>query len=1059
MKRRDFIKTAGGVALISVTQTIPAVSALRELSGTAFRKPRVAVFYEPTFPPGEISSLTKEQLQESFVGWDVVYLAAHEVQSLLTIHNHDVFVNPHGSCFPKEAWSAISQFLSDGGNWVNLGGVPFSVPVVREGEKWRKEVSTTAYHKKFNITQAFPVSTKDISSYSASMEFHGTQELLQEFSAEEVYELYVRFTSVKDFPAEDGTGGPRDAVLHPLVVGISGERHKLVAPFIEIDRFQGACAGGRWVLVNFKGTITPKAVRTLSERALQGSMELVARPSFACYHEGEMPSFTIQLRSPGGEVEKLLASECTLSVHDDRGKLVGDLRVQLHGSETLAIGYVDMISQRNTSLPPGLYHVNVTMNVRSVSSPSSYKLQYSTGFWVFDKQLIAGGTPLTVDEDYFWRDGKPYPVTGTTYMASDVHRKFLFEPNPHIWNEDFNSMKHAGVNMVRTGIWTGWKNFMLDVGAPNETALRAMDAFVLTARKHDIPLVFTFFAFLPESWGGANSYLDPRSVNAQKEFIAMFVQRYRPVNDIIWDLINEPSFCSPAHLWECRPNYDMFEVNAWNAWLKERYPSTSDGERASQLREYYRASADEPISLPALSDFDDVNIFNEQRPVKVIDYRLFAQEMFGRWVTEMTKTIRGNGNTHQLITVGQDEGGTNESPGNQFFNKNVDFTCLHNWWLNDDLLWDNVITKAPGKANLVEESGVMFYEKMDATPWRSEEYVRNLLERKLAFSLGAGAAGFIQWIWNTNCYMTLDNEAAIGFHRVDGTRKPELQPFIATAKFIADNRHLMKGRIHEEVTMVVPHSQMFSTRNFSTEATKRCVRAMSYYCHMPMSAVSEYRIGSLKSIPKLIVVPSPRILSEQAWQEIIKLTQKGSTLLISGTFDADEHWLPVSRSKQFISGAVSKPVTQEEFMSLEGKTYQLSFRGDKLQRIEKAIVDAESILESSVGASNGKMIWSLLPIELAENIEPTVVLYTYALKKANISPVYSTDKKDSSVLIISALFEESVLYTCISESDRETNIQLQHHETATSISLTVPAQRTVMMFVSRKDGKIISRMD
>src|SRR6202008_3570697 len=105
--------------------------------------------------------------------------------------------------------------------------------------------------------------------------------------------------------------------------------------------------------------------------------------------------------------------------------------------------------------------------------------------------------------------------------------------------------------------------------------------------------------------------------------------------------------------------------------------------------------------------------FNENRPLKVIDYRLFAQDMFTAWATDMANLIKKNGNPNQLVTVGQDEGGTGESPSPHFFADAVDFTCIHNWWLNDDLVWDNVVTKAPGKPNLVEETGVMFYEKMD----------------------------------------------------------------------------------------------------------------------------------------------------------------------------------------------------------------------------------------------------------------------------------------------------------------------------------------------------------
>jgi len=39
-------------------------------------------------------------------------------------------------------------------------------------------------------------------------------------------------------------------------------------------------------------------------------------------------------------------------------------------------------------------------------------------------------------------------------------------------------------------------------GKVDEAVLRAFDAFLLTAHQYDIPVIFTFFAFLPETWGG-----------------------------------------------------------------------------------------------------------------------------------------------------------------------------------------------------------------------------------------------------------------------------------------------------------------------------------------------------------------------------------------------------------------------------------------------------------------------------------------------------------------------------------------------------------------------------
>ena len=118
------------------------------------------------------------------------------------------------------------------------------------------------------------------------------------------------------------------------------------------------------------------------------------------------------------------------------------------------------------------------------------------------------------------------------------------------------------------------------------------------------------------------------------------------------------------------------------------------------------------LDLPKLQDFESVNLIDERLPLKTLDYRLFAQEMFIRWVRQMTVAIRSNGNTKQLITVGQDENGLGDSPNMQFFAREIDFTSLHNWWNNDDLVWDSVLAKTPSKMSLMEETGVMFYEKI-----------------------------------------------------------------------------------------------------------------------------------------------------------------------------------------------------------------------------------------------------------------------------------------------------------------------------------------------------------
>jgi hypothetical protein len=1003
--------------------------------GNTAAPPSVAVFWEPGFPEIQGCRITRDILQQALTSFTVHYLSEQELLSQLDVDRFQVFINPFGSAFPKRAWPALLKYLQGGGNWLNLGGVPLSRPVVRAGATWRAEPHQTTYHKRLGITHSFPVRVKTSGLVTT-----------------EIYELYVRFSSTNNEPDEAGSDGPHEAILNVLYYAEDDESTPKAAPIIQIDRLLAEFAGGRWVLANFSGVMEANIVTILAAQAAHGVTQVKVRSSFACYRDGETPSLHVRVHRPKGGLEKLLQGNCHFKVWNSSGQTIWTSTVALRTEGTQAIGSIEI--PRTVKFSPGFYSFDARVPV-SVAEYPTRRLPIS-GFWFYDDALMTRGKTLTVDNHFFYRDGEVFPVTGTTYMASDVHRRFLFEPNPAVWYQDFEAMKQAGVNMVRTGIWTGWKKYMPSVGNVDEGVLRAFDAFLLTAHKYDIPVIFTFFAFLPETWGGANAYLDPRAVKAQQEFISAFTKRYPRVDDVMWDFINEPSFCSPKHLWSCRPNYDEFEKAAWKQWLKDRYPAASDEERVRHLQQLWRTTAEDVFELPQHKDFESVNLIDDRQPLKTLDYRLFAQDMFIRWTRQMTEAVRGNGNPKQLITVGQDEAGLADSPNIQFFAREIDFTSLHNWWANDDLVWDSVLAKTPSKASLMEETGVMFYEKADAdAPWRSEDEVSELLERKMAISLAVDGAGFIEWVWNTNPYMNSTNEVGIGFHRVDGSAKPEFEPFRRIARFMANHGRSLREPQPAPVVMVIPHSQMFSPRSSAHEATRRCVRAMYYHCGVPLQAVSEYTIGDYSLNAKLILVPSPSVLTEKCWDALLAASRRGATVAISGVIDADDHGLPVERSRLFNAEANIEPVSQSEDISIGGQRYTTRYEGEKIQRLEKSVFPENRILLQPYGL--GQVIWSPLPLELGDSMPALVAFYKHALNQARISPVFNASPHPSSMLVLPSLFRDVVLYTFVSESDRDKMIQLTHLETSTRIAVVVGAGRTTMILLDRKSGKLLSK--
>lgn len=423
----------------------------------------------------------------------------------------------------------------------------------------------------------------------------------------------------------------------------------------------------------------------------------------------------------------------------------------------------------------------------------------------------------------------------------------------------------------------------------------------------------------------------------------------------------------------------------------------------------------------------------------------------------MRTAIRSNGNTRQLITVGQDEAGLSDSPNMQFFANEVDFGALHNWWANDDLVWDSVLAKTPSKLNLMEETGVMFYEKADGgASWRSEQDASNLLERKLAISFAADGAGFIEWIWNTNPYMNSTNEVGIGFHRVDGSAKPELEPFLRIAKFMSQYGEYLRDRVPEPVALVIPHSQMLSPRSFAQEATRRCVRAMYYHCGVPMQAVGEYQVPDYLDKAKLIIVPSPIVIRSSSWTAINQQTTRGVTIAISGAIDID--MLPASSFSTLPVKNVR--VAESETIMIGGREYLVRYEGEKMQRLEKAV-------DQSLGPTgqpfnlpfgSGRAIWSPLPLELGDSTAALVAFYNLALSTAGVSPIFTATPRTPAVLVLPSLFRDLVLYTFISETDRDTQMQVTHLESRTPFPVSLPAQRTAMVLLERKTGKIVGRM-
>ncbi|HLK04457.1 MAG TPA: hypothetical protein VKT53_08455 [Candidatus Acidoferrum sp.] len=1003
--------------------------------GGAQTPSNAVVFSEPGFPNADSPAISADQMAKLVPGARLA--SVEQLKAELAKPETKLLVLAYGSAFPEAAWAEIFSFLKHGGNLLAVGGRPFTRAAYKDATGWHLRNYSVRFLRQLSIDQYQTAPGSDGLEFRSNPDFPAN---IPSFGWKKSFSPVIRLSAV-DLYARGGSAGSIDARLDALAFAMQRDR-RMADPVLEVDHLQNGFNGGRWILLPaeltgdfFTRAETGTLVRTLAERASQGAESFTVRP-------------TVPLYLPGEPVEAQI-------LWNGFGRTAANLTVKLsmypQDQPTKKVEAISPLPASEPILLPAPAEKGFHIIEAQLLEGTIVRQVYRSGFWLRDLEYLNSGPKLSVNRDYFELDGKPLGVVGTTYMSSEVQRLYFEHPNAYVWDQDLAQIHSAGLNMIRSGWWTGWDKFFDENGQPYDRTFRTLEAFLMTARKHGLPVQFNFFAFLPDVLGGSNSYLDPETVHKQETLISAVAARFKNVPWLAWDLINEPSISK--RLWTMRPNEDWIETQKWNEWLAKRYPDRAALAAAWNLPV---TSVEGSVSLPQEIEFNSRGMYIGRNSLKAHDYMLFAQDVFAEWAQRMRDTVRASG-SQQLVTIGQDEGGIMDRPSPAFYGKALDFLTNHTWWQNDSLLWDSLFAKQPGQALLIQETGLQREMTLDEIARFTPEQESYLFERKVATSF-VQSSGTIEWLWNSNSYMTEGNETPIGAIRPDGTEKPEaavLRDFASLSKQISE--HLRSPELPAIAIVTSQAAQYSAVGNLQIDAQHTAIRALAYDAHLTAYVVAENQIERLGA-PKLAILPSPQALNEVTWQALMKYVSGGGNLLVTGPVGRDEHWQTVDRMSALkANGQVSPLWYHNASIRLGSGSVPLSFTQDRQFWAEVLnFENGETFAEIPVG--KGKIYWAAFPVELAEEVSGASELYRYVAQKVGLSPAFELQSPlPSGVLIFPTVLEDSVLYVLTSEAAAPAQITLRDKLTGTQLNFVLPPERAAVALISKEKRAVIAK--
>lgn len=154
-------------------------------------------------------------------------------------------------------------------------------------------------------------------------------------------------------------------------------------------------------------------------------------------------------------------------------------------------------------------------------------------------------------------------------------------------------------------------------------------------------------------------------------------------------------------------------------------------------------------------------------------------------------------------------------------------------------------------------------------------------------------------------------------------------------------------------------------------------------------------------------------------------------------------------------------VLREEQLRIGDRVLPVSYGNRRIAQVwkEAKVSDAELGNDQLIELPHGKgrIIWSPLPVELNDRIEPISALYQYALASAGCSEEleWAAGGQLPGVYGRKLTFEEGALYVFVSEYSHNADIEVKDPVTGVRYSFVLEKERSVLFGVD-KAGQLLA---